>query len=264
MPSTPQLADLDFESQSRILNLPAPVDPAEPARLADLNSAVEGLAWKDSVRVATQSNINLSSPGATIDGVTMSSTNRVLVPVQTDGTENGIYLWNGASAAMTRAADASTAAELEQAVVTVEEGTSAGATFRQTAVNFTLGADPVAWTTFGTAASAASESTAGVAELATQGEVDTGTDDARFVTPLKLASHSGRKLKNGATVGDGTATQFDVTHNFGSRDLQVEVYRNATPWDKVGAVVSRPDTNTVRVNMTPAPSSNQFRVVILG
>lgn len=38
---------------------------------------------------------------------------------------------------------------------------------------------------------AATESTAGVAEIATQTEVDTGTDDTKFVTPLKLANWSG-------------------------------------------------------------------------
>lgn len=37
--------------------------------------------------------------------------------------------------------------------------------------------------------SAASESTSGIAELATQAETDAGTDDARIVTPLKLATY---------------------------------------------------------------------------
>lgn len=39
---------------------------------------------------------------------------------------------------------------------------------------------------FGSPASAASESTAGIAELSTQAENNTGTDDARIVTPLKI------------------------------------------------------------------------------
>lgn len=40
-------------------------------------------------------------------------------------------------------------------------------------------------------ASAASETTAGVLEIATQAETDAGTDDARAVTPAKLANYSG-------------------------------------------------------------------------
>jgi hypothetical protein len=38
---------------------------------------------------------------------------------------------------------------------------------------------------------AASEALQGAAEIATQVEVDAGTDDQRFVTPLKLASYTG-------------------------------------------------------------------------
>ncbi len=121
--SRKQLSDLDFGGVARVRNLPSPVNADEPARLADLNSAVEGLAWKDSSRVASQTNLNLSSPGASIDGVTMTVGDRVLVKAQTLGAENGIYIWNGAAIAMTRALDANTAAELEQAITTVEEGT---------------------------------------------------------------------------------------------------------------------------------------------
>jgi len=44
---------------------------------------------------------------------------------------------------------------------------------------------------------AASESVAGLAELATQAETDAGTDDARIVTPLKLKRYTGlRGMKN--------------------------------------------------------------------
>lgn len=258
------LQDVDMGSAARLLNLLAPSDPNEPARLADLNSAVEGLAWKDSCRVSTQGNLNLASPGATIDGITMASGDRVLVRQQTTASQNGIYVWNSAASAATRALDASTSAELEGAVVTVEEGTDANTTWRQTAVNFTLDSGSVTWTSFGTSAPSASEISAGIAELATQAETDTGTDDARIVTPLKLATYTNRKLKYAANIGDGAATQYDLSHNLGTRDVEVQVYRNASPWDTVLADVERTDTNTVRVRFAAAPSSNAYRVVILG
>jgi hypothetical protein len=41
----------------------------------------------------------------------------------------------------------------------------------------------------GTTVSAASETVAGIIEIATQAETDTGTDDLKAVTPLKLAAH---------------------------------------------------------------------------
>jgi hypothetical protein len=250
---------------AKIVNLPNPTADQHAATKAYVDSAVEGLAWKDSVRVASTANINLSSPGSTIDGITMATNDRVLVKDQSTAAQNGIYIWNGAASAMTRALDASTAAELEQATVTVEEGTAnADTTWRQTEVNFTLGTNDCLWTAFGTSAGAASESSAGIAELATQGETDTGTDDARIVTPLKLTNWSGRKLKNTGNVGDGSSTQIDITHNFGTRAVTVEVFRNSTPWDSILCDVSRPDTNTVRLNFAVAPTSNQFTYVILG
>lgn len=258
-----QLTDLDFNSVAKVTNLPAPTADGDAATKGYVDSAIEGLAWKDSVRVSTQGNVNLASPGATIDGVSMVAGDRFVARSQTAASENGIYVWNGAAVAASRALDASTFGELEQAVITVEEGTDAGATFRQTAVNGTLGSTSIAWTAFGTASPAASETTAGVAEIATQAETDTGTDDARFVTPLKLATWSGRKRKGTLDIGDGSATQFDITHNFGTRDVTFAVYRNASPYDEVNVDVERPDTNTLRLRFAAAPTSNQYRVVVI-
>ena len=258
------LTDLDFNSAARVTNLPDPTLAQHAATKAYVDSAVEGLAWKDSARVATQANLNLASPGATIDGVTMATNDRVLVRSQTTTSENGIYIWNGAATPMTRALDASTAAELEQAVVTVEEGTSAGATFRQTAVNFTLGAGAVAWTNFGTSAPAASETTAGIAEIATQAETDTGTDDTRFVTPLKLATYAGRLRRVAQTIGDGSATQYTVTHNLNTRDVHVQVFRTSGAFDAVLVDMEASTVNSVIVRFAAAPALNAFRVVVVG
>ena len=262
--SRKQLSDLDFGGVARIRNLPAPVNPDEPARLSDLNSAVEGLAWKDSCRVATQTNINLSSPGASMDGVSLSAGDRVLVKAQTIGAENGIYIWNGAAIAMTRALDANTAAELEQAIATVEEGTSAGTSWRQSVVNFVLDSASVSWLQFGSTVGAASETSSGIAEIATQAETDGGTDDLRIVTPLKLNNWTNKPRRAQATIGDGSSTQFDVTHNFATRDVIVQVYQASGSYEQINCDVSLPTANTVRLNLAGAPASNAFRVVVMG
>lgn len=258
------LTDLDFNSVARITNLPDPSSAQHAATKAYVDSAVEGLAWKDSVRVSTQSNIDLSAPGSTIDGVTMATSDRFLARSQSTASQNGIYIWNGASTPATRSLDCSTAAELEQAVTTVEEGTDAGATFRQTQVNVTLGSDDIIWAAFGTSVGAASETTAGKAELATQSETDTGTDDERIVTPLKLATWSGKPKRYSANIGDGSATQYTVTHNLGTRAVAVEVIRNSGNYDSVECDVERTSTNAVRLTFSAAPTSNQFTVVIVG
>lgn len=257
------LTDLDLNNAARLLNVPAPTLDGHAANKAYVDSAVEGLAWKDSARVSTQSNLSIASPGATIDGITMATNDRVLVRAQTTQSENGIYIWNGAAVPMTRAPDASTFAELEQAVITVEEGTSAGATFRQTAVNGVIGTNNVLWSSFGTAAPSATETTAGIAELATQAETDTGTDDLRIVTPLKLANWSGRVRKYSQLFGDGSATQFTITHNLNTQDAQVVVRRATGAFDEVICDVEFTTVNTVTLRFAAAPASNAFRVFIL-
>lgn len=259
------LSDQDYGSIARLLNLPAPASDNEPARLADLKAAIEGLNWKDNVRVASTANINLASPGSSIDGVALSANDRVLAKNQTTASENGIYIWNGASTAMTRSLDANTSDELESAVVTVDEGTSnSGTSWRQTLVNFTIGSGSITWATFGTAAGAATESSAGIAEIATQTETDTGTDDARFITALKLANWAGRKLKYTTNVGDGSATSYTITHNLGTRDVIVSFFRNSGNYDEAIPDVQHSTTNTLTLVFASAPASAAWRVVVIG
>jgi hypothetical protein len=256
--------DIDLQSTSKVINVPTPSAAGDAVPKSYVDSAVEGLAWKDSARVGTQSNINLASPGATIDGVTMASQDRVLVRNQSTQSQNGIYVWNGASTALTRSLDASTFAELEQAIITVEEGTDAGTTWRQTQVNGTIDVSNVLFTSFAAAAPAASETTAGIAELATQAEVDAGTDDARIITPLKLANWSGRLRKVSTSIGDGSATSYVVTHNLNTRDVIIRVFPNSGQYDDVEVDVQRTSTTTATLVFATAPASNAYRVVVLG
>jgi hypothetical protein len=256
-------SNLAFSGGAKVTGLPASTAAGEPVVHEQLQSAINGLAWKDNCRVATQANVSIASPGATIDGITMVTGDRVLARVQTTTSENGIYIWNGAATPMTRAADADAYDELESAVVTVDEGTSAGATFRQSGVNGTIGSTAVTWTSFGTSAPAASESTAGVAELATQAEVNTGTDALRIVTPATLASWSGRIRKFSQLFGDGSATQYDITHNLNSTQVQVEVFVESTG-ATVLCDVTRTTVNVARLNFAAAPASNTLRVVVIG
>ena len=256
--------DIDMQSVSKVVNLPTPTSAGDAVPKSYVDSAVEGLAWKDSARVSTQGNINLASPGATIDGITMASQDRVLVRSQSTASQNGIYVWNGDSVAMTRSLDASTFAELEQAVISVEEGTDADSSFRQTEVNGTIDSSAVTWGAFGTSAPSASESTAGIAELATQAEVDAGTDDARIITPLKLANYSGRLKKYSTSIGDGSATSFTVTHSLNTRDVLIRIYQNSGDYEDVEPDVRRTTVDAATIVFATAPASNAYRVVVVG
>lgn len=263
--SKPILIDLDFGGVAKPINLAAPTAGADAATKSYVDSAIEGLNWKDAVRVASTANINLAAPGATIDGITMTANDRFLAKDQTTVTQNGIYIWNGAATPATRAADASTFAELEGAVIVAEEGTSNGGTsWRQTQVNGVIDTNNIVFTAFLTGAAAASESVAGVAEIATQGETDTGTDDARFVTPLKLKTSKLFNKTFSATIGDGSATSFNLDHNLNTRDVIVTVYKNSGNYDDVLVDVTRPTVNRVTVAFAAAPTASAYRVVVQG
>lgn len=256
--------DLDLNNVAKVTNSPNPTAAQDVATKAYVDSAVEGLAWKDSVRVASTANINLAAPGATIDGITMVANDRFLAKDQTTASQNGIYIWNGAATPATRALDMNSAAEVEQAVTTVEEGTSAGASFRQTAVNVTLDTTSLAFTNFGTSSPAASETTAGILELATQAETDAGTDDLRAVTPLKLATYSGRLRKYTTTFGDGTATSYTITHNLNTKVVHVTVYETGGSFREVLCEIQHTTVNTVTVLTASAPASAAYTAVVIG
>lgn len=155
-------------------------------RLAGLTTSV---AVKAPCRVATTGAITLSGE-QTIDGVAVVEGDRVLVKNQVDQTTNGIYVVSSTS--WSRALDFDGARDaVKGTTVQVIEGTTYTAQWfnLSTANDVTIGTDNITWTqTYVslTPVSSATETAAGIAELATQAEVNTGSDDARIVTPLKL------------------------------------------------------------------------------
>ena len=250
--------DYDFQGVNRPFNIPASTAAGQVVVHEQLAAAVEGLAFKDNVRVRTASNITLSAPGASLDGVTMTVGDRFLADGQTATTEKGIYVWTGAATPATRSTDANTGDKLESAIVSVDEGTSAGTTWRQTTVNFVIETGSPVFSPFGTGTPAASETVSGAAELATQAETDAGTDDLRIVTPLKLRTAAFLTITKEFTIGDATATSFTLTHNFNTKKVGVIVREVAGLERDVDVEVNRNGVNTVVVKMTPAPALNSY------
>lgn len=138
----------------KITGLADPAAATDAATMGYVDSVAQGLDVKASCLVATTADITLSSPGAvTIDGIYSatdftSGVTRILVKDQSAPAENGIYIWQGPAAAMTRSADANTWDELVGAFTFVERGTAnadsgwvctvnAGGTLGTTAVTFT-------------------------------------------------------------------------------------------------------------------------------
>jgi len=80
------------------------------------------LSWTNfRVKVATAETVNMNSPGTEIDGIKMKPGDRVLV--KNNGMLNGVYRWNGATAAMTPAADVVAGSS----VIQIQQGSQATA-----------------------------------------------------------------------------------------------------------------------------------------
>ena len=135
-----------------------------------------GLDFKDSVRAASTANVTVSGPGAAIDGVTLSSNDRVLLKNQSTASENGIYVFNGAASAMTRATDADSSDEVTPGMfVFVEEGTvnADNGFVLTTDGSITVGSTSLAFAQF----SGAGQITAGDALTKTGNQLDVNDDN---------------------------------------------------------------------------------------
>jgi len=111
---------------SRITTVATPTGSTDAANKAYVDAQLQGLDVKNSVRVATTANGTLSSAfanGQTVDGVSLSTGDRILLKNQSTGSENGIYTVN-ASGAPTRATDFDADSEVTGGTFFfVEEGT---------------------------------------------------------------------------------------------------------------------------------------------
>jgi len=92
----------------------------------------------------------------------------------------------------------------------------------------------------------ATEARAGVAELATQTETNTGTDDTRIVTPLKLAGRTATETRAGIAE---LATQVET--DAGTDDLRIVTPLKLLNWAKRGKVLQVvQDTQVSNVSTT--------------
>ena len=102
---TPRLTDVSFVASTEYVN-----------------DVIQGIDWKQSVRVASTANINLVAPG-NIDSITLADEDRVLLKSQTATAENGIYIYYTATNTLARTLDAEQDTLTSGAATYVEEGT---------------------------------------------------------------------------------------------------------------------------------------------
>lgn len=108
----------------------------------------------------------------------------------------------------------------------------------------------------------ATETRTGIAEIATQAETNAGTDDTRIVTPLKLKTFFDNVVGGfAANIGNGVANSFIVTHNLNTLDVTTNLIEVSTG-NQVITDISHTSVNSVTVNFFNAPTTNQYRIII--
>ena len=183
---------------NRLTNIGTPTQATDATTKAYVDSVKQALDIKDSVRVATTANLSATydngtgGVGATltadsngaisVDGVTLSSGDRVLVKDQSTGTQNGIYSVTtvgdaGTAFVLTRVTDADSSAEVTGGLFTfTEEGSTngdAGFVLTNITGSATLGSDTLTFTQF----SGAGQVTAGDGLAKTGNTLSVNVDD---------------------------------------------------------------------------------------
>ena len=118
-----QTASVSLNSQT-ITNLADPVNTQDAATRGFVEATAQGLDVKDSCKVATTGNITISSAlnaGDSIDGITLSNGDRVLVKDQSTQSQNGIYV---VAASPARADDLAAGADGAGFFTFVEQGST--------------------------------------------------------------------------------------------------------------------------------------------
>jgi hypothetical protein len=290
-------ADLSMAT-FKLTNVGAPAADGDAANKGYVDSVAQGLDTKASVVAATTTAGTLATSFAdaeVVDGVTLATGNRILIKNQADATENGIYVV-AASGAPARSTDMNDGTEFPGAYVFVEEGTVNADTGWVCTNNspVTLGSTNIVFTQF----SGAGTYTASNGVLLTGSnftfapESGKGLETGASGAAIKLATTSGLNVttdlavgagngitvltntvaidsavvvsKYGVDVGDGSATSYTITHSLNTKDVQVVLYDNSSPYAEVICDVQHTTVNTVTLLFSIAPTSNQYRVVVQG
>lgn len=238
-------AAVSLNSQ-KITNLATPTADSDAATKGYVDAAVNGTDWKQSVRAASTANVATLSGLLTIDGITLTVGDRVLLKDQSTGSQNGIYV--AASGAWSRAADADANAEVTAGLsVMVTEGTTnADSQWRLTTNDaITIGTTALTFAQIGAGSSYTNGT--GISIAGNTISVDTAVVARKYST----------------AIGDGSATSITVTHGLGTLDVTVQVVEVATG-ATVDCDVTRGSTTQVTLGFSIAPTASQYRVVVVG
>jgi len=221
-----------------------PTQSLEATTKQYVDSVASGLDVKESVRAATTANITLSGT-QTIDAIAVIVGDRVLVKDQSSAEENGIYVVSATG--WSRSPDANSATNITPGMFTfIESGT----------VNSDTG-----WVLSTDGTIVVGTTTLAFAQFSGAGTYTAGTGLTLTGSEFSLTDTYTKKVS--ANVGNGSLTSIPVTHSLGTKDVVVNVYDNSTD-ETVETDVVRTSTSVVTVSFSSAPTTNQYRVVVIG
>ena len=91
------------------------------------------------------------------------------------------------------------------------------------------------------------------------------TSDLWTLTNDGTNYHSVARKHTADVTGDASTTAFSITHNLGTREVQVQVYDAASPYDTVEVCVERTSTTAITVRFASAPTvGTNYKVVTVG
>lgn len=256
------LTGIDLQQQ-RASNAADASGATDLITLQQAQALLNGLAWKQPVRVATTTNgsdATAFAAGQVIDGVTLTTGMRILRKDQTTPSENGVFTVN-ASGAPTRATDVATLNQLQNATVYVIAGTAnADKSYTQTTNDVTPGTTAQTWVQ----QNAGQAYTAGAGLSLTNGAfaVVQGSGIIADGTSVRVdPAYTGLAKRYAQAIGDGSATSIVVTHSLGTADVDVTV-RSASTGEVVYPDIFVTSTTQVTIGFASAPTASQYRVLV--
>tara|TARA_B100000214_G_scaffold165481_1_gene118671 strand:- start:368 stop:2182 length:1815 start_codon:yes stop_codon:yes gene_type:complete len=208
-----------YDYSSGTLRATTPSGASDVATKNYVDSAVSSdIYWKEPCRVASTANINLASAPSAIDGVSLSANDRVLIKDQSTSSQNGVYVWASAGAAMTRASDCDSASEINGAAAFIKEGsTNADQGFVQTAEVVNLGSDTVTFVQF--TGLGQIEAGDGLAKTGNRLDVSTGDGIQILSDAVAINEGAGLVIAGGAVDVDVDDSSIEIS---GSNKVQIK------------------------------------------
>ena len=252
----------------------------------DLMKFYDGSAWVSMKNVDTDVDVNVANLKARLpqisDSFTIGDATDVTVTTSGDLTVTGNLTVSGTTTTVNTATldvedniitlnknQTGTPATTLRSGIEVERGDTANAIlqFNENTDKFEFSVDGGSSFTNIVGVEDASETVKGIVELATTTEATTGTDTARAVTPAGLAAHNAARsfaalLDDSVSGVSKSSNTFTVTHGLATRDVMIQVYETASPYETVQVDIARATTGTITVAFADTVTDGDYRVLI--